>query len=329
MRSEMTRPSTRPAGPASGAHGAEHEPVMLAETLEALAPRPGERVIDGTAGLGGHSRALLKAIAPGGELIAMDRDPRALRIARARLSAMPDPCRSTATVRFWLGEFGGAGQAAGEAGWVDGADAILFDLGVSSMQLDAPDRGFSFLRDGPLDMRMNPDAGMSAAEWLAWVDEEELARVIRAYGDEPRARKIARKIAAERRRRPITTTKELARLVSAAVGGLRGRRHPATRTFQAVRMAVNDEAGALRRGLDAARAALAPGGRLAVISFHSGEDRQVKQAFAEWTRTNWGACLWAGARRPGLEERLANRRARSAKLRAFRRRRRGENGDGP
>ena len=309
-----------------GAHVSEHVPVMLDEVVEAVAPRPGGRYVDCTFGRGGHTRAVLDRIGPAGRVLAMDRDPRAVAVAREL--ARSDPRLSVHHARF--GEIGEIASAAGLTGRVD---AVLMDLGVSSPQLDRPERGFSFMHDGPLDMRMDPGTGMSAAEWLARAPETDIAQVLRDLGEERAARRIARAVVAERRRgAPIATTRQLAAVVARTVrgGGGRGRVHPATRTFQAIRMRVNDELGELERGLAATPDVLAPGGRLVVLSFHSIEDRMVKRFMRgdgavpapprrlPLSHASRPAALMTPlmrARRPGAGEVAANPRARSAVLR--------------
>ena len=305
---------------------------MLDEVVEAIAPRPGGRYVDCTFGRGGHTRAVLDRIGPTGRVLAMDRDPQA--VAAARELARSDPRLSVHHARF--GELREIASAAGLAGSVD---ALLMDLGVSSPQLDQPECGFSFQSDGPLDMRMDPGAGMSAAEWLSSASEREIGRVLRELGEERAARRIARAVVAERARgAPITTTRRLAAIVASNVrgGGARTRVHPATRTFQAIRMHVNNELGELERGLAATPDVLAPGGRLVVLSFHSLEDRIVKR-FMRGDGTVHApprrlpvthASLPAGvltplerARRPREGEVAANPRARSAVLRVAERNR--------
>ena len=312
-----------------GDGASDHVPVMLDEAVEAVGPRPGGCYVDCTFGRGGHARALLDRIGPAGRVLAVDRDPQA--VAAAREFARSDPRLSAHHARF--GEVGGVVDAAGLTGRVDG---MLMDLGVSSPQLDDPRRGFSFLHDGPLDMRMDPGAGVSAAEWLAGASGQEIGRVLHELGEERAARRIARAIVAARERDgPIASTRQLAALVAGAVPGGgpgrgRTRLHPATRTFQAIRLHVNDELGELARGLAAAPALLAPGGRLVVLSFHSLEDRIVKRfmrghgASPELPRrlpvtgvpSSAGAMTpVAAARRPREGEVAANPRARSAVLR--------------
>lgn len=307
-------------------HVSEHVPVMLDEVVEAAALRPGGCYVDCTFGRGGHTRAVLDRIGPAGRVLAMDRDPQAVAAARELIRC--DPRLAVAHVRF--GEIGEFVSAAGYAGRVD---AVLMDLGVSSPQLDQPERGFSFLNDGPLDMRMDPGAGTSAAEWLANASEREIGRVLREFGEERAARRIARAVVAERKRSaPIATTRRLAAIVARAVrgGGARARVHPATRTFQAIRLHVNDELGELERALAAMPHLLAPGGRLVVLSFHSLEDRIVKRfmrgdataavhprrlPIPDASRPARTMTPLMRARRPCEGEVAANPRARSAVLR--------------
>ncbi len=253
-------------------HAAQpHTPVLLAAVLETLAIRPGATIIDGTLGAGGHAAALLEAAGPDGQLLGIDQDPRALALAAERLAPFGE------RVTLVHGRFDRMAALAAARG-IAAADAILLDIGVSSMHLDDPERGFSFLQDGPLDMRMNPQGDApTAAEVVNTYPEEELADLIWRYGEDRLSRRIARAIVAAR---PLSRTGALA----AAIEGVYPRRrtekiHPATRTFQALRIAVNDELGALERVLPQAVGLLAPGGRLGVITFHSLEDRIVKQAF--------------------------------------------------
>jgi 16S rRNA (cytosine1402-N4)-methyltransferase len=239
-----------------------HEPVLAREAIEALALRPDGIYVDGTFGRGGHSRLILERLGPTGRLIALDRDPQAAEAARA----IGDPRFSYFKAKF------------SELEMVpSGVQGMLFDLGVSSPQLDDPARGFSFRHDGPLDMRMDPEAGMSAAEWLATAEQKEIGRVIRDYGEERFAKQIAAAIVAARRSEPIRRTRQLADLVARAVRTREPGQDPATRTFQAVRIHVNRELEEVSLMLPQAVARLAPQGRLAVISFHSLEDRIVKQ----------------------------------------------------
>jgi 16S rRNA (cytosine1402-N4)-methyltransferase len=303
-----------------------HEPVMLTEVLAVLDPRPGGLYVDGTLGAGGHAAAVLAAAAPGGRLLGLDRDPQALRLAEANLREFGD------RVVVKRASFDQMGEVMRDMGW-DAADGILLDLGVSSMQLDQAGRGFSFRQDAPLDMRMGPE-GQSAAELLAEADERELARVLKQYGEEPFARRIAQVLVRARAAAPIATTGRLAELVEAALPAAERRKrklHPATQVFQGLRIAVNDEIGRLERFLDALPGLLRPGGRVAVISYHSLEDRPVKRALAALARPchcppRLAVCvcgkkplvglLTPKALRPGADEVAANPRARSARLRA-------------
>lgn len=244
-----------------------HVPVMLTQVLDGLCVRPDGRYLDGTFGRGGHAREVLKRLGPRGRLLLMDRDPEAIASAEREFAA-------DARVAIRHANFAALGQ------WSEaqaGLDGVLLDLGVSSPQLDDPLRGFSFQSEGPLDMRMDPSREPSAAQWLATAEETDIADVLWRYGEERMSRRIARAIVERRRERPLATTRELADLVVRTLGYRERHKHPATRTFQALRIHVNDELGALRTGLDGALACLNPGGRLAVISFHSLEDRVVKQ----------------------------------------------------
>lgn len=249
---------------------ADHRPVLLEAVLAGLAVRPDGHYLDATFGRGGHSAALLERLGPDGRLLAVDRDPDAVAAARERFE-------TDRRFRVAQGDFAMLREIALEDMPAEGFAGILLDLGVSSPQLDRPERGFSFRHGGPLDMRMDPGSGESAAEWLARVDRDEFAHVIRTLGEERFARRIARAITAERDREPIETTDRLAAIVAAAVPRRERDRHPATRTFQAIRMAVNRELESLDSALEQVPELLAPGGRLAVISFHSLEDRRVKR----------------------------------------------------
>ena len=258
-------------------HGTSlHVPVLLSAVLAGLNIRPAGNYIDGTFGRGGHSRAILGRLGDGGRLIGIDRDPQA--IAEAGTDLLEDP--RFELVRGEIAELESIGATMNLVGKVDG---LLLDLGVSSPQLDTPERGFSFQADGPLDMRMDPDRGESAAVWLRKVSEQELRRVLRVFGEEKSAARIAAGIVTARERAPIETTGNLAAVVESVVPR-HGRRHPATRTFQAIRMVVNDELGQLQRALPASLSLLRRGGRLCVISFHSLEDRMVKRFMRDASR---------------------------------------------
>lgn len=304
-----------------------HVPVLPAETLEALGPRAGGRYLDGTLGMGGHAAAVLSA-APGSELCGLDRDEQALDLARARLAPFGG------RAHFFHCRYSRFAEALKELQW-DKVDGALLDIGVSSLQLDENGRGFSFYGDGPLDMRMDQHSGELSA-WH-WINRESFARLkecIATLGEEPQAGRIARVIVEARQKAPIDSTAELAALVEKAyppAWRAKARRHPATRTFQALRMAVNDELGELRRFLDQILAWLPVGGRLAVITFHSLEDRMVKQAMRHWAEgcrcpRHVPVCvcrhqpevriLHKKPLQAGPEELAVNPRAGSAKLRA-------------
>lgn len=294
--------------------GGQHVPVLLAETLDVLRPHAGGRYLDATVGLGGHAEALLIGSAPAGHLYGIDRDAETLGLAKERLRQFGD------RVELLQGDFAMLGAIAAENGWGP-FDGILFDLGFSSFQLDDASRGFSFMRDGPLDMRMDRQGGeRSAAELLARLSERELARILQDYSEERWARRIAARIVQDRREQPLTSTAQLARLVAAAVPRRAWPRriHVATRTFQALRIAVNDELARLSRGLQDAIELLATGGRICIISFHSLEDRIVKETLRGWARSEPPRVHLLSKRPviPTKQEIDANLRARSAKLRA-------------
>jgi 16S rRNA (cytosine1402-N4)-methyltransferase len=310
-----------------GGRGAPHRPVLLLETLKFLAPEQGGLFVDGTVGLGGHSEAILNS-SPNTRVLGMDLDPEALEYSRTRLEAYGDRFQA---VHANFRELAAVLESRNE----QSPQGILVDLGVSSLQFDSAQRGFSFRFDAPLDMRMNPLSGETAAELLQHLSESEIANIIFRFGEERHSRRIARRIV-ERRERgiPVGTTKELAELVEHAVGGRRAKQiHPATRTFQALRIAVNQELDGLAEFVDTAIELLSPDGRFAAISFHSLEDRVVKQEFRRLS----GVCQCpprlpvceCGARKvieiltkrpivPGEEEVEENPRARSAKLRVGR-----------
>lgn len=305
-----------------------HTPVMVAEVLDWLAPGPGRRVVDATLGGGGHARAVAERLAPGGVLIGVDQDPDALKEAAQTLAEVGDGV----TVRLVRGNFGELGTLLTAAGRT-AVDGVLMDLGVSSHQLDTAERGFAFRYNGPLDMRMDPESGgETAADLLNRLPEAEIARFLFTYGEEPRARRIAAEIVQRRSRTPLATTEDLVDAVRGAMP-LRtrpGEIHPATRTFQALRIAVNRELEVLERALTQAAAALAPGGRLVVIAYHSLEDRIVKNQMAALSGKRVGTdlpdvapppepllrVLTKKPLGPSPDEVRANPRARSAKLRA-------------
>jgi 16S rRNA (cytosine1402-N4)-methyltransferase len=253
----------------------EHRPVMLSEALEGLAIRPDGFYIDCTFGRGGHSWAILSRLGPEGRLLALDKDPAAVQSDSARILSED---RRFAVERAGFAELRRYVEQRDGLGRVSG---ILMDLGVSSPQLDDPARGFSFLRDGPLNMRMDSDRGPTAADWLASVSEADLAKVLRDYGEERFARRIARSVVDTRQVRPIETTRQLAMLIEKAVPVREKTKHPATRSFQAIRIAVNRELEELESVLEQALDVLEPGGRLVVIAFHSLEDRIVKRFMRE------------------------------------------------
>ncbi len=299
-----------------------HAPVLIAEVIEALSPGPGDLIIDATFGAGGYSRAIL---ATGAEVIALDRDPTVQHHAEAVAAEYPDRFR---LVRAPFSDLSAAFEASERAS----LSGVVFDIGVSSMQLDQAERGFSFMRDGPLDMRMGAD-GQTAADIVNTYDHGPLAHILKQYGDERQSGRIATAILRRRVETPFTRTLDLAAVVEKALGGRRGEKvHPATRTFQALRIAVNDELGQLEAGLAAAEATLSPGGRLVVVTFHSLEDRIVKSFLtarsgnapggsrhapvAIETRKPSFTLSFKGAREAGQAELDANPRARSAKLRA-------------
>lgn len=299
-----------------------HAPVLLAEVIEALAPKSGDVVIDATFGAGGYTRAILEC---GADVVALDRDPTVQPFADAVARDFPERFQLIRT------PFSGLAEAFEESGKAR-LDGAVFDIGVSSMQLDQAERGFSFMRDGPLDMRMS-DEGVTAADIVNTWDHGPLAHIFKLYGDERQSGRVATAILRRRVEQPFTRTLDLAEVVEKALGGRRGAAiHPATRVFQALRIAVNDELGELERGLEAAEATLAPGGRLVVVTFHSLEDRMVKAFLTERTGNAPGGSrhapvavetrkpsfdlLFKGAREAGEAELAANPRARSAKIRA-------------
>jgi 16S rRNA (cytosine1402-N4)-methyltransferase len=254
-----------------------HRPVLLEEAVEALNIRPDGKYLDGTFGRGGHSRAILARLSGEGCLFALDRDPEA--VAAGKTLEQTD-----SRFRVAQGNYAEMERYVHEWGVEEGLDGILLDLGVSSPQLDDPERGFSFTGEGPLDMRMNPLQGVSAKEWLAEAPERELTRVFWEFGEERYARRIARSIVMTRQKQRLETTGQLARLIENTIGRREKNKHPATRCFQAIRIYINDELTQLELGLEAGIDLLRPGGRLAVISFHSLEDRLVKRTFREAAR---------------------------------------------
>jgi 16S rRNA (cytosine1402-N4)-methyltransferase len=300
-----------------------HTPVLLEEVVTQLQPRRGGLYVDCTVGDGGHAREILRACGPEGQLIGLDWDEEAIAASRERLSEFG------ARVQLVRANYVELERVLMSLG-VTAVDGVVFDLGVSSRQFDEPERGFSFQREGPLDMRMSRQLGATARDVLRTASLEELAKIFRIYGEEKRARAIARQIVSEREQAPLETTTQLARLCERVLGPKRGGIHPATRVFQALRIEVNNELDNLKRGLEVATRFLKSGGRLAVISFHSLEDRIVKQFFVEESSgcicpTDLPACacgrkevLRIVTRKPVTADETevhTNPRARSAKLR--------------
>jgi 16S rRNA (cytosine1402-N4)-methyltransferase len=300
----------------------EHTPVLLDEVLASLAIRPGGRYCDATFGRGGHTAAILEAVGPAGRVVAIDRDPESIRAGRRRFAG-------DSRLTLVQGSFGPLEERVRAAGMTGELDGVLMDLGVSSPQLDEAARGFSFMQDGPLDMRMDNEAGQSATQWLAKAGEREIANVLHDLGEERFARRIARAIVAARAEIPLTRTGQLVAIIDAAVPTREPGKHPATRSFQAIRMHVNRELDQIAEALPQAVSLLAAGGRLCVISFHSLEDRLVKRFIQREER---GDPVYAGlpvvpphararlrrvngAVRASEAETAANPRARSAVLR--------------
>ena len=298
-----------------------HQPVMLYEAVQALNVQPDGAYLDGTFGRGGHTTAILKLLGAGGCLLALDRDPEAMMFAQTQFAHYPQ-------LHFEQRNFAELAEVVSQHHLLGKLQGILLDIGVSSPQLDDPQRGFSFRHDGPLDMRMEPTSGRSASDWLARVKETELAQVLKTLGEERYHRRIAQAIVAARLLKPITQTRQLADIIAAAVPTYETDQHPATRTFQAIRIYVNRELEALQLALAQAVQALAPGGRLVVISFHSLEDRLVKRFMRQQAKgtelppevpvtvSDSDATLKVVDRiRPGSEEIRNNSRARSATMR--------------
>ncbi len=298
----------------------QHQPVLLDEAVSSLKIRGNGYYLDGTFGRGGHSRAIMARLTEQGRLFTLDKDPRAVEAGLEEWGEDP---------RFSIvqGSFAEMDRLVQEWHIERGLDGILLDLGVSSPQLDDPERGFSFMKGGPLDMRMDPTKGVSAAEWIAEAPERELSRVFWEFGEERHARRIARSIVKARQQQSLVTTTQLAQLIETTIGN-REKKHPATRCFQAIRIFVNNELGDLATGLEAAIRHLRPGGRLVVISFHSLEDRLVKRTFREAVRPgqvrrnipehpDWSPLLKTigKAIKPSEQEISANPRARSAVMR--------------
>lgn len=309
----LRRQRSTPAG--------QHRPVLLDEVLTVLAPQPGEIAVDCTVGWAGHAVEFLKRLGPQGHLLGIDFDSENLPTARERLEAIGNP------FTLMHGNFAALPTFLAAAG-LPAADLILADLGMSSMQVDLPERGFSYVRDGPLDMRMDRTRGRSAAEILATISQEQLKQALHDLGDEPEADRIAAAVVVARQRQPLQRTTELARVIVAATNpGSENRKwrlhptpgrwnqHPAARTFQALRLLVNRELANLEQLLRVVPTCLRPGGRVAIISFHSGEDRLVKQAFRSGLAAGIYAEIAQEPIRPTYTERNSNPRSRSAKLR--------------
>lgn len=324
MLSGMTV-STSSARGESIADESGHRPVLLYEAIAALRAKPGGSYIDATFGGGGHTRALIEASTPGGVVVAIDADPSAIERANA-LAVHPGYRDRLTAVQANFDALGLIAKSRDLAP----INGVLFDLGLSSFQLDAAERGFAFRLDGPLDMRFDPSHGVPASELVNTLSGEALAEIIFRYGEDPRSRRIAAAIVREREQAPILSTAHLATIIQAAAGGRRGKAtHPATRSFQALRIAVNDELGAIERALHAAVPLLANGGRLVVISFHSLEDRIVKRFITDQSATctcppELPVCMCdtipvlrkiGGAVRPTAAEQQRNPRSRSAILR--------------
>lgn len=291
--------------------------MLLDEVLQTLSPKAGESFLDLTVGLGGHSSAVLDLTAPGGRLVGVDRDSDALAVAATRLDS-----ERTLLLHGNFGELPELRKRLPQLTY----DMVLADLGVSSPQLDEGDRGFSFRNDGPLDMRMDRSGAIDARAFLETIEETELMRIIADYGEERHARKVARAIIQERAVRPIESTGQLARVIRSVLSSSRrGQVDPATRTFQAIRIAINKELEALAHLLERFETLLAPGGRFAVISYHSLEDRQVKEAFKLRHRELGHELLTSRPLRPQEQEVARNPRSRSARLRVIRRHQEGEN----
>ena len=293
----------------------QHRPILVAEILEHLSPQPGERGADVTLGYGGHSEALLQRLRPGGRLLGLDVDSGQLPRTEARLRGLGYGDETLAIRRY---NYAGLASMLAQIGWNDGVDALLADLGLSSMQIDNPARGFSYKHDGPLDMRMNPGGRVPARDWLARCKTDKLARVLVEGSDEPRAERLAEAIVAATAKGPIETTRKLRRVIESALPGHiddETRSATVTRTFQAIRIAVNDEFNALDAFLANLPRCLRPGGRVAMLSFHSGEDRRVKHHFREGSRNGDYCKIAPEIIRPSFGEIGDNPRAASAKMR--------------
>lgn len=290
-----------------------HRPIMVQEILDRLRPRPGEIAVDCTLGYGGHSRELLKAVQPAGRLIAIDQDPLELPRTEERLRALGFPTESLVVART---NFAGLSKVMAEHA-PGGADMLLADLGLSSMQIDDPDRGFSYKQPGPLDMRMNPNKGLSAAQWLARVSLEELVQALDQNADEPQAVILAQRILAAQERQPLTTTRELVEVIRTTLARFPDEKikESMQRVFQAIRIAVNEEFTVLDSLLRQLSDCVKPGGRIAILTFHSGEDRRVKQTFKQGLASGIYSDVASDVTRASFDEQRANPRSAPAKLR--------------
>ncbi len=297
-------------------HVPAHQPVLLNEVIDLLAPAGRKVLVDCTVGLGGHAEKLLELSAPDGTLIGIDVDEGNLKLAKERLAKFPG------RVRLFQANFSQLSEVLVEAG-ISQVDGILADLGIASSQLDDPQRGLSFMADGPLDMRLDLRLGSTAADLVNRLEETELADLIYKYGEERYSRRISAAIVNARRRKPVETTAELANIIlqslPAPVRQARKGAHPSTRTFQALRIVTNDEMGHLQRLLEILPSTLALHGRACIIAFHSLEDRPVKHAFAEAAQAGWAKILTKKPLTPSAEEMAINPRSRSAKLRGIER----------
>ncbi len=298
-----------------------HQPVLVDEVLDSLAPQSGGVYVDLTLGAGGHAKAILEKSSPDGILLGLDQDPEILEIAKENLSAFGE------RIFVEQGNFADAAHIfASHEGRVDG---VLFDLGLSSLQLDRPERGFSIKHDGPLDMRMNPNSAVTAEEFVNKANRDELMHAVKVLGEEPRAKAIVNAILDERRKRPLLSTSDLRELIEGVYKRRGGRIHPATRAFQGVRMRVNEELKRLGEGLESAMRLLKCGGRLAVVAFHSGEDRIVKEFLKARKAAGDLTIIGGGIIRPTAAEVRRNRRSRSARMRVARKGLLNEPGQGP
>jgi 16S rRNA (cytosine1402-N4)-methyltransferase len=298
----------------------QHLPIMVEEIIQCLGPQPGHFLLDATLGHGGHATRLIPLILPGGQFLGIDQDPIELPQTTQRLQQTfaPELGNHTLTLHSFHGSYAALPKAINQAGWDHGPDLILADLGLSSMQIDNPARGFSFKTNGPLDMRMNPQRGQSAAAWLKATHEEELTHILSDFGDEPFAAHLAPRILAAARKTPIQTTKQLSQIILANLPQSlppEEKNLCQRRCFQAIRIHINQEFAMLEAFLRSVPHVLRPGGRLAVLSFHSGEDRRVKHALQDGLQTGHYQSISPGIIRPSPAEQGSNPRSTSAKLR--------------